>query len=435
MTPDRKSQELQACIENMSHEGRGIAHTAGKTIFVEGALTGERVNFVYTRRRGRHDEAVVTQVLEPSEDRVVPECEHYGVCGGCSLQHMHGDAQIRLKQQALLELLTQQAKVIVESIMPPVRGSAWGYRHKARLSVRYVEKKGRVVLGFMEKRGRLVADLRLCKVLHPAVGARLEVLRDFINVLSVRHQIPQVEIAVGDHATAFILRHLSPFTESDLLQIRKFAESQHVVLYGQAGGAETVTPLWPRSPVSLTYALPQSGLNFEFMPADFTQINRAVNAALVSKAVALLEPGPADEVLDLFCGLGNFSLALARHAHTVVGLEGDQELISRARANARRNGIENAAFFAVDLALQHPTLAEPYTKVLLDPPRTGADEVLRRLSWQSVERVAYVSCNPSTLARDARYLVEEQGFRLASAGVLDMFPQTAHVESLALFVR
>jgi 23S rRNA (uracil1939-C5)-methyltransferase len=348
---------------------------------------------------------------------------------------MAPESQIAHKQQTLIDHLTHIAKLSLPEVLDAVRGPHWAYRSKARLSVRYVEKKGRVVLGFMEKRGRFVADLERCEVLHPSVGERLPAIRDLIGSLSVARQIPQVEVAVGEHETVLVLRHLAPLTDADLLQCRAFATEQQLGLFLQPGGPDSISRYWPPDGTDLTYTLTQEGLEFAFGPADFTQVNRAINESLVARATALLEPQAEDHVLDLFCGLGNFTLPLARRTARVVGVEGDPRLIERAAANAARNAVSNVSFYAADLTKPHAVLDASYDKVLLDPPRTGAADVLMRLNCRAVTRLVYVSCNPATLARDAQILTQTQGLRLVGAGVLDMFPHTTHVESMALFVR
>lgn len=426
----------EAQIDSLSHEGRGIAHPNGKATFIEGALPGERVKFRYTRRHGRFDEGVAVGVLDPAVTRVEPRCPHFGVCGGCSLQHLAPEAQIRHKQAVLLEQLLHIGRVEPALVLPPLTGPAWGYRHKARLSVRYVHKKGRLLLGFKERNGRLVADLSRCEVLHPDVGQKLSELRAFLEGLGLAQHIPQIEVAVGEDTTALVIRHLLPLPAHDEKQLKRYAQLHHLSIYVQSGGPETVKLLWPEEAKPLYYRLPDQGIAIHFKPTDFIQVNPAVNRLMVSRLLKLLDPRPHERVLDLFCGLGNFTLAIARRAAHVTGVEGEAALVEEARENAKSNGIDNVDFAVADLADEHLQAAfirECFDKILLDPPRTGACEILNRLGLEGVKGIVYVSCNPATLARDARILVHEKGFRLTAAGVLDMFPHTAHGESMALF--
>ncbi len=432
-------QELEpseARIESLSHEGRGIAHINSKTTFVEGALPGERVLLRYTRRRGRHDEGVAVEVYETSPERVEPRCPHFGVCGGGSLQHLHPEAQIRHKQAVLLEQLRHIGQVQPDTVLPPLLGPVWGYRRKARLSVKLVDKKGGVLVGFMEKGGRYVADIARCEVLHPRVGQLLTALRGLIGQLSIPRQVPQIDVAVGDEETALAFRHLVDFFAEDEQLLKAFAEDHGVTIYLQPGGYDTVHRFWPAGEEMLTYRLAPHGVEVQFTPADFVQVNAEINRGMVDRVLALLAPGPEERVLDLFCGVGNFTLPLARHAAHVTGAEGDAALVERARANAVHNGLENTAFLVANLAgerIEGTFLHERYDHILLDPPRTGAIEVIRQLKFQGVKRLVYVSCNPATLARDAHALVHEKGLHLRAAGVMDMFPHTTHVESIALF--
>ncbi len=432
---------FEARIESLSHDGRGVAHLDGKAVFIDGALPGERVEFVYTWRRRSHDEGRVVRVLEASPERVEPRCPHAGLCGGCSLQHMAPDAQIEAKQQTLLENFERLGRVVPERVIPPLQGPVWGYRRKARLGVRHVPKKGRVLVGFREKRDRRIADLSRCEVLDPAVGERIEALSALIGELSIIDAVPQIEVAVGDEDAALVFRVLAPPSEADRERLAAFGRETGLRILLQPGGPETVAPLWPETGPELTYRLPEAGdLAFRFLPTDFTQVNAAVNRAMVQQALSLLELESNARVLDLFCGLGNFTLPIARRAREVVGVEGEAGLVERARANAAHNGIDNVTFHVANLMdetvlEQAPWLRESFDRVLLDPPRSGAKEIVPRLGGLGAERILYVSCHPATLARDAGILVHELGYRLEAAGVMDMFPHTAHVESMALFVR
>jgi len=429
---------LEARIDSLSHDGRGVARIDGKATFVHGALPGELVRLRVRKSHRNFDEADTEAVLEPSAERVEPGCERFGVCGGCSLQHLAPAAQIAAKQQALLDALHHIGQVEPAQVYPPIVGPVpWGYRRKARLGAKYVAKKGRVLVGFRERASGFVADATRCPVLHPRVSELLGPLATLIGGLDIREQVPQVEVAMGDEACILVFRTLHPASAKDLARLREFGAAHGVVPYVQEGGPDTVRPV-DQPGVSLTYALPEFGVEFEFRPGDFTQVNTEVNRRMVSRAVELLAPQPDERVLDLFCGIGNFTLPLARRAAEVIGVEGEAGLVARARANARRNGIHNAHFHTADLygALEHePWLTGRFTAALLDPPRTGALEVLDQLPRLGVERIVYVSCFPGTLARDAAELVRRHGYRLAGAGAMDMFPHTAHVESIAVFVR
>ncbi|MDD3519291.1 MAG: 23S rRNA (uracil(1939)-C(5))-methyltransferase RlmD [Chromatiales bacterium] len=424
-------------IESLTHDGRGVARVDGKTVFVDGALPGERVVFRYTAVHRRHDEGRVEEVIEASPDRVEPRCAHFDVCGGCAMQHLSSEAQVRFKQQAMLENLRRIGAVEPARVLEPLTGPVWGYRRKARLGVRYVPQKGRVLVGFREKRAHFLADIRRCEVLVPQVGERLEALSELVYGLTLREFIPQIEVAAGDDATALIFRHFEPPTEDDLTKLRTFGEAHgfHILLQGNP--PEPVRPLWPETQ-ALHYAHAEYDTRVNFHPLDFIQVNAEINRRMLPLALELLDVQPQHRVLDLFCGLGNFTLPLARRAEHVTGVEGEATMVERARENAHANGIANTDYFTADLAgeLKHePWLGRKYDRILLDPPRLGAREVIARLGKCGAERIVYVSCDPATLARDAGILVNELGYRLEAAGVMDMFPHTAHVESIALFVK
>ena len=421
----------------MSHDGRGVARVEGKAVFIAGALPGEDLSFVYTGRARRHDEGRVAEIFKASDERVAPRCAHVDICGGCSLQHQAPERQILHKQQTLLDNLERIGKVVPANLLAPLTGPCWGYRHKARLGVRYVHKKGRVLVGFREKQGRYLADLKRCEVLHPSVGERIEELAQLIQELNAREQIAQIEVAVGDDASVLVLRNLVPLDADDGARLIEYARRTGLHLQLQPAGPDSVQPLFPEVP-DLCYRLPEQGLEFRFLPTDFTQVNPVINRRMVDQALALLALESTDRVLDLFCGLGNFTLPIARHASRAMGVEGDVALVQRAWTNAQRNGIENVHFAVADLsqdAAGQPWLQGPYDKVLIDPPRSGAREMLPHLAALKPARLVYVSCNPGSLARDAGILVHEHGFRLDAAGVMDMFPHTTHVESMALFTR
>lgn len=427
-----------ALVDSLTHDGRGVARIGGKTTFIEGALPGERVRFRYHDKRPRYDTGATLEVLAPSPDRTVPPCRSYGVCGGCSLQHLAAPAQIRAKQQILAETLQHVGRVQPAVWLPPIQGPAFGYRRRARLGVRLVPKKGGVLVGFRERRRSFIAPLETCLTLDPRLAALLPKLRELVSGLSRPDRVPQIEVSAGDATCAAVFRHLHPFCGDDLTRLRAFAEAEGVACYLQPGNLETVHPLWPMPVPALTYGLPDFDVQLAFAPTDFIQINAQVNRELVGAAVRLLDLAPTDRVLDLFCGLGNFTLALARRAGQVVGIEADAGLVERGRQNARRNGLANAEFAAADLygaGVAGMLAARPVDKVLLDPPRAGAIEAIKALPAEGPARIVYVSCNPATLARDSEYLVSVLGYRLEAAGIADMFPQTSHVESIALYVR
>lgn len=425
-------------VTSLSHDGRGVARVGGKAVFIEGALPGEEVSFAYLQRRKSYDSAHLTAVLRPSPERVAaPCCPYFGVCGGCSLQHLEPAAQLRAKQQVLLDALAHIGKVAPEAVLPPLTGPVWHYRRKARLGVRLVAKKGGVLVGFREKRRSLITPIATCEVLDARIAALLPALHELIAGLSCPDRIPQIEAAAGDDAVALVFRHLEPFGATDRTRLSAFAARHDVRVQLQAGGPETVTPLDPLGRRELRYTLPEQGIEIFFAPTDFVQVNAAINRQLVTRALELLDVQPGDRVLDLFCGVGNFTLPLARRAAEVTGIEGETILVERARENARRNGIGNARFERVDLynADDAGAVMRRCDKLLLDPPRNGAIEAIKRLPAPGPSRVVYVSCNPATLARDAEALVHVHGYRLTGAGVADMFPHTTHVESIAVFER
>ena len=423
----------EGTVDDLTRVGEGVVHQ-GKTVFVAGALPAERVRYRRTRHHRQHDEGELLEVLTPSPQRVVPRCPHFGVCGGCALQHLDPAAQLAAKEGELRDNLARVARAAPARWLAPLAGPAWGYRRRARLGAKYVRKKGAVVVGFRERAAPYVAQLTRCEVLAPPVGELITPLAELIGALSVREQLPQVEVAVADNATALVLRVLQEPTPADLGHLHAFAARHGVRLYLQPGGIDSVTPLGAPD-VPLNYRLGRFGLTLQFLPSDFIQVNGVVNEALTAQALELLAPGPQAQVLDLFCGLGNFTLPLARHAAQVCGIEGEAGLIARARANAALNGITNAEFHVANLAgeIAHlPWAQRRYSHVLLDPPRTGARELLPWLARLGAQRVLYISCHPGSLARDVGVLVHEHGMQLDAAGVIDMFPHTTHVESMAL---
>ncbi len=429
-----------ATVVGLTHDGEGIVRGEGKTVFVAGALPGESVRFRRTRTHRQHDEAELVEVLTPVPERVVPRCAHFGICGGCALQHLSSAAQLEAKHTELRDNLERLGRVSPRTWLPPLRGPVWSYRRRARLGAKFVTKKGRVLVGFRERLTPYLADVQHCDVLAPPIGDLITPLAELIMTLSIRERVPQIEVAVADNAVALVFRVLAPPSAADLERLRAFGVTHRLRLYLQPGGLDSVQELdAPGEP--LHYRLPRFQIELQFLPTDFIQINGAVNEALVSRAVELLELTATDRVLDLFCGIGNFTLPMARSAGRVVGVEGDATLVARARHNARLNAVENAEFHVADLARLPaepqalagvPWLRGDYTHVVLDPPRAGAREVLASIARLEPRRVLYISCHPGSLARDLGVLVTEHGFTLEAAGVLDMFPHTAHFESLAL---
>lgn len=431
------AQQPTVCIESLSHEVRGIARLQGKTLFVDNALPGETVKVEYTATRSKFDEAVAVEVIEASPDRCKPRCRHADVCGGCALQHMASPAQIAAKQQILLDQLQRFGSIEVPEVLPPLVAEAYGYRRKARLGVRASRSRG-VVLGFREKRSNNLTAIEECPILAGDFAAQLPRLKQLIADCEGRAQISHLELAIGEDNTAIVVRHLQPLSDADRQKWLGFVRETGMHLYLQPGGSETAQKIWPEDgDERLHYTLPQFDLTLRFHPLDFIQVNFAINRLMVERAVALLDIQPGERVLDLFCGLGNFTLPLARRAQEVIGVEGDSALIQRGIENARHNDLDNVHFHAADLTgdiRKKPWAKAGFDKILIDPPRTGAIEVVRELARFKAQKIVYVSCNPATLARDAAEL-KQLGYRLSKAGVMDMFPQTTHVESIALFER
>ncbi|HTS23870.1 MAG TPA: 23S rRNA (uracil(1939)-C(5))-methyltransferase RlmD [Casimicrobiaceae bacterium] len=430
-------------ISALDQEGRGVARVGGKAMFVEGALIGERVVVEVLRSKPSYALARATEIVAASPARTQPACPHFGVCGGCSLQHLHPAAQVAVKQRVLEDALWHIGRVRADELLPPIHGVAWGYRQRARLSVRHVERKGGVLVGFHERKSSFVADMTSCLVLPPRISALLPALRALVGALSIRDRLPQIELAIGDGSEdgqpvdTLVLRNLAPLTAEDERLLHEFAATHAVELYLQPGGPASVRPL--RAPARrLAYVLPEFAVTLEFAPTDFTQVNASMNRVLVRRAIALLAPQAGETIADFFCGVGNFTLPIARRGARVAGVEGNRDLVRRAEANAAANGLADRARFAV-ADLYAATTASidalgPLDRALLDPPREGAIALVKALP-DRLQRVVYVSCNPATLARDASVLVRERGFALAAAGVANMFPHTAHIESIALFTR
>lgn len=429
---------VECVIEGLTTEGRGLVHINDKVVFVDGALSAEKVLIEYTVSTSKYDEAKVLEVLEASSDRVEPPCQHAEICGGCSMQHLKTDKQIEIKQAALVEALKYIGKVEADTILPAITGPDVGYRNKARLGVRYVAKKDRVLVGFREKRSNFLALIEQCEVLHEKVGHKLSDLSALIYTMEAREHIPQIEVAIGDGVVVLVFRHLEALSQTDLVKLVEFAKQNDFVIMLQPGGLDTVHNLWPEDFKNLSYKLEDQSLQFNFEPNDFTQVNPEINQKMINRVLELLALQPDEKVLDLFCGLGNFTLPLAQQAFHVTGIEGNQELVNKANNNAVLNGINNVEFHAVDLSTKlegQRWLNQKYDKILLDPPRSGAMEMIHYLGKLGASRIVYVSCQPTTLARDAGALVNEYGYRLVAAGVMDMFPHTAHVESIAVFEK
>ena len=436
----RKRREPEtATIVAVAHDGRGIADTDGKKTFVAGALEGESVTFMRRKFRRNFDEAELLEVHEASPDRIAAKCEAFGRCGGCSLQHISAGQQRAIKEQTLRDNLERIGRVEPGAWLEPMTGPVWNYRRRARLAVKDVFGKGRTLVGFRERHAPFITDMQRCEVLVAPLGSMIASLSELIGGLSIRARLPQIEVAVAENDIALVFRVLDPPSEADTVALRAFGKSHELRVYLQTGGPDTVALLYPETvEESLYYTLPEFDIRIDFEPIDFVQINSDINQRMVHFAVEQLDVGADDRVLDLFCGIGNFSLPLARKAGTVLGVEGEQSLVRRASENAARNGLDNVSFRVADLSKIDGTetwVREGWDRMLLDPARSGAAEVVTRMNLFKPERIVYVSCHPGTLARDAGTLVHEQGYKLDSAGIIDMFPHTAHVESIAVFSK
>ncbi len=430
-------EPIEVEVSDLAHDGRGVGRSDGKAVFVHGALPEETVQARLIDRSRRYDEAVTLEVLNPSVDRVVPECAWFDHCGGCALQHLSSEAQRRWKHHRLVENLQRLGEVRPARWLEPLAGDPWFYRRRARLSARWVKGKGRVLVGFREPQGRFVADVGHCRILHPRFSHLLEPLSELLGQLSVADRVPQVEIAAGDETGAMVIRHMDPLSTEDLDLLQTWSEKHLIAIYSQSKGPDTIMRLTPDEH-QLSYRLEPFDIELLFTPQQFIQVNGEVNVMLIERAIELLDLSGQERVLDLFCGLGNFSLPLARRAGQVVGIEGLADLVASAQANARHNDIDNCEFEVADLTedvTQRTWYRAGFDAVLLDPPRSGALEILPLVAACGARRVVYVSCNPATLARDAAELVHRHGFELKVAGIADMFPHTAHVESIALFER
>ena len=433
---------LSATVESLDYEGRGVAHVDGKAVFIAGALPYELVQYQPSRKKKNFETATLLKILRASPERIAPGCRFYEICGGCALQHADQHLQVAAKQRVLEDNLARIGKVTPERILPPIYAAQWQYRHRARLSVNYVAKKGGVLVGFREKKSSYVADMHSCEVLAGGVGRMIDSLREILSTLDKRDRIPQIEVAVGERVTALVLRVLEPLTSGDEAKLKVFADAHKIQWWLQVKGPDTAVPWYPLDAPELTYLLPEFALELNFRPTEFTQVNHAVNRLMVKRAMDLLQPQPGEMIADLFCGLGNFSLPIARLGAHVVGVEGSESLVHRASDNATRNGLAHASrFFAADLYTDQAAAMQKIpavTKMLIDPPRDGAMEVCNLLGRDlrpELKRIVYVACSPGTLARDAGLLVHTQGFTLKAAGVVNMFPHTAHVESIAVFER
>ena len=439
MARKKRREPETATIVGVTHDGRGIADTDGKKAFVAGALEGENVTYIRRKFRRNFDEAELLEVHEASPDRIEAKCEAFGRCGGCSLQHVSAEHQRAIKSQTLRDNLERIGHVEPETWLEPMTGPVWNYRRRARLAVKDVPGKGRTLVGFRERHAPFITDMHRCEVLATPVDSMLDDLSELVGGLSLRARLPQIEVAVAENDIALVFRVLDPPNDADIGLFRAFGKDHGLRIYLQTGGLDTVALLYPESVSdSLFYTLPEFDIRVDFEPIDFVQVNSEINQRMVHFAVEQLDAGPDDRVLDLFCGIGNFSLPLARKAGTVLGVEGEQTLVRRATENAALNGLENVSFRVADLSKIDGTegwVREGWDRMLLDPARSGADEVVTRMHLFKPQRIVYVSCHPGTLARDADTLVHEQGYKLESAGIIDMFPHTAHVESIAVFTK
>ncbi len=430
-------------IDGVSHDGRGIATVSGKKVFVADVVRGEEVRIVRRKRRRSYDEAELLEVLQPAAARRVPRCAVFGICGGCALQHVSPEEQRAIKENALRDNLQRIGGLEPERWLPAVanerEAGSWNYRRRARLAVKEVPAKGRVLVGFRERNAPFVTDMRRCEILEPPLDALIDRLSTLIGQLTIRNRLPQIEVAVADNAIELVLRVLDPPSHEDRQLLRRFAEEHTLRLSLQTGGLDAIEPVYPLSPdAALNYTLPDFDLTLEFAASDFIQVNRQVNRSMVSQVVDHLQAGANNRVLDLYCGIGNFSLPLARRSAMVLGIEGEERQVRRACSNAALNAIDRCDFLSADLAAltgHEAWLRAGWDRVILDPPRSGAAELIGHLAVIAAPRLVYVSCHPGTLARDAGRLVREQGYVLEAAGIVDMFPHTAHVESIAVFSK
>ena len=421
---------------DITQAGEGVVKVDDRVYFVAGALTDETIRFVAGRKRRGRYQGLLQEILVASPDRVSPVCEYFGVCGGCSLQHLDITAQRKAKEKVLLDNLQRIGRTAPQHVLPVLAGEPWHYRRKARPGCKFVPKKGGMLVGFREQGSAFLTSLRHCHTLEERLSRLLDPLHDLVGKLDCYNQVPQIEFAAADNGVALVLRHLVPLTDSDRDSLEGFARQFSVNMLTQAAGPGSIMPLWPLEPDTLTYRLETYDLTLSFAPADFIQVNGEVNAAMIDQALSYLSPGEGDHVLDLFCGLGNFTLSLARSGARVSGVEGDESLVEKGRANAKANGLDHVHFEKMNLHDESVAglASVPFNKLLLDPPRSGALEVVTHLVGAAMpETIVYISCNPATLARDAEILVHRHGYTLSHAGAIDMFPHTAHVESIAVF--
>lgn len=425
-------------VESLSHDGRGIAHIEGKTVFLENALPDEEVSFIYTRKHNKFDEARVVEILKASPDRTLPQCPHFNICGGCNLQHLNHAKQLAYKTKILQEQMQHFGNLDSINISPPITGPIWGYRSRARLAVKYVQKKQKVLVGFHEKNGRYIAEITTCPILHPTVGEKIIPLSKLVDQLSIYNQIPQIEMACGNNVTALVFRHLQKFSAKDIDLLQKSKIEHGWQIYLQPGNTETMQPLTANySLMPLNYKLVKQNIEILFAPINFTQINQNINQQMVTHITESLEIKPDDKILDLFCGIGNFTLPFATKGAKITGVEGNNNSIIRAKQNAQHNNIKTAEFYCTDLTKELATASwaqQQYNKILLDPPRTGAIEICSQIKKFRAKKIIYVSCNHATLARDTKELVSN-GYKLQNAKVVDMFPHTKHIEIIAEFVH
>jgi 23S rRNA (uracil1939-C5)-methyltransferase len=431
-------EPVTAHINNITHEGRGIAQINGKKTFIQGALPLEEVKFLYTKKHSKYDEGETVEVLTASPERIEPACPHYAMCGGCSLQHWDPLKQIEHKQKTLQEHLTHFGGIQPEAWLAPMTGPVFHYRHKARLGVRYIQSKGDALVGFRERNGRYITDIQSCQVMHPSVGGKIIALRKLITAMDAVYHIPQIEVAIDDTKAALIFRNLELLSEKDIALLKQFGEQECFDIYLQPSNIPSIYKLYPEDHQErLKINLVEHRIELLFHPSDFTQINLDINRQMIRRAIELLDLNDKDKVLDLFCGIGNLSLPIARYCASVVGVEGSAEMVNRANENARHNHITNAEFYAADLTQPIDSFSwakQHYTKILLDPPRTGALELVKEITRFKVQKIVYISCNPATLARDIAEFIQH-GYQLKKVGIMDMFPNTTHVESIAVLEK
>lgn len=426
-------------VEDLSHDGRGIARVDGKIVFIEGALPGEKIRFQYIKKKKDYDEGRVSEILESSPMRVTPQCAHFGACGGCALQHLSTQGQLDYKERHWLNLMIKMGGGLPDSVLPALQTDVWHYRRKARLGVKYVAKKQKVLLGFREKRNpQYLMDMEDCEILRSEFRQYIPALKALLNQMPCAAHIPQVEIAIGDEC-ALVFRHMVPLNEEDERLLKAFAEESGLKIYLQAKGPDSLRVFYPKDATpDMSFLIPQYNVRLRFGPLDFIQVNQSMNEAMIAQALNLLELNHSDRVLDLFCGLGNFTLPIAKMTEWVYGVEGDAAMMVRAKENALAQGISNVSFSTADLQLENSVEELKklnFNKVLIDPARDGAQAVVEGLGAMGVERIVYVSCHPATLARDAKILREKYGYRMVSGGIMDMFPHTIHIESMALFIK